>query len=267
MVDPEHPELSVRKQCRALGLNRSNLYYRTIQAPDESELSNEIHELWLSMPAYGYRKITEELQRRGCIINHKRVLRMMRDMRIQAMYPRPKTSISNREHKKYPYLLRDLTINHPNHVWATDITYIKLSSGYIYLIAIIDIFSRFIVAWGLSNTLEADFCVETLTVALQKGKKPVILNTDQGVQFTSIAWIECVEKGLIQVSMDGIGRWADNIFIERFWRTLKHEHVLLYCFETLKAARDSIGRFIDLYNHKRLHQSLGYKTPAEVYLT
>jgi putative transposase len=267
MVDSEHADLSVRRQCTALGINRSNLYYRCIQGPDEAELANEIHELWLSMPAYGYRKITEELQRRGCIINHKRILRMMRDMRIQAMYPRPRTSISNREHKKYPYLLRDLTISYANHVWATDITYIKLSSGYVYLIAIIDIYSRFIVAWGLSNTLEADFCVNTLEEALQKGKSPLILNTDQGVQFTSDAWIECVKGNFIQVSMDGIGRWADNIFIERFWRTVKHEHVLLYCFETLKSARDSIGRFIDLYNHKRLHQSLGYKTPAEVYLT
>jgi len=267
MVDPKHPDLSVRRQCFMLDLNRSNLYYRCIQRPDEAELANEIHEIWLAMPSYGYRKITEELQRRGCNINHKRVLRMMRDMRIQAMYPRSKTSISNREHTKYPYLLRELTISQPNHVWATDITYIKLSSGYVYLVAIIDIFSRYIIAWSISNSLETDFCIDTLEAALSTGKKPTILNTDQGVQFTSNTWITRVENNSIKVSMDGIGRWADNIIIERFWRTLKHEHVLLFCFETIKIARESIGRFIDSYNHRRLHQSLGYKTPAEVYLT
>jgi putative transposase len=233
---------------------------------DESLLANKIHEIWLEDAAGGYRKITKTLQREGYEINHKRVLRMMREMRIQAMYPRPKTSISNIQHKKYPYLLRGLKITRINQVWATDITYIRIVGGYVYLIAIIDIFSRFIISWSLSATLETEFCLQALALALQLGSLPDILNTDQGVQFTSTDWIGLVELNGIKVSMDGIGRWADNIFIERFWRTLKHEHVLLHAFETIKEARKSIGRFIEHYNHKRLHQSLNYQTPAEVYL-
>jgi len=266
MINAEHEHMSVRRQCVALSISRSNVYYCVEPAPNESILANEIHELWLNKPYYGYRRITADLQRRGHRINHKRILRMMRDMRIQALYPKPKTTIHNAEHKKYPYLLRGLEITKPNHVWQTDITYIRLHSGFVYLIGFIDVYSRFIVAWSLSNTLEADFCLKTLDNALLDGKKPEILNTDQGVQFTSYAWISRVEKNDIKVSMDGIGRWADNIFIERFWRTLKHEHILLHAFESVKEARNSIGQFIDIYNNKRLHQSLGYKTPAEIYL-
>jgi putative transposase len=267
MIDKEHEYLSVRRQCVALGIWRSNVYYCAEARPDESILANEIHELWLDMPFYGYRKITAELQKRGRGVNHKRILRMMRDMRIQALYPKPKTTMINSEHKKYPYLLRGIKITGPNHVWATDITYIRLPGGFVYLIAIIDLFSRFVISWTLSTTLETDFCLKALEVALQSGLKPEILNTDQGVQFTSLAWIQQVEGNGIKVSMDGIGRWIDNVFIERFWRTLKHEHVLIHAFEAIKDARKSIGQFIDVYNHKRLHQSLGYQTPAEVYLT
>jgi putative transposase len=266
MVTKEHAFLSVRKQCTLLGVWRSNTYYHPEAPPDESILANEILEIWLDMPCYGYRKITKELQRRGHTINHKKVLRLMRDMRIMALYPKPKTTILNGQHKKYPYLLRDLKITGPNHVWKTDITYIRISGGFVYLIAIIDVFSRFIVSWSLSTTLEVDFCVEALECALRHWQKPEILNTDQGVQFTSTEWIQMVEGAGIKVSMDGVGRWADNIYIERFWRTLKHEYVLLHSFETVKDAKKAIGQFIDIYNYKRLHQSLGYLTPAEVYL-
>jgi putative transposase len=266
MVDREHAQLSVRKQCQMLGIWRSNVYYCAQPVPDESTLANEIHDLWLDMPYYGYRRITAELRKRGYNINHKRIVRMMRDMRIQALYPKPRISVCDTEHKKYPYLLRDLEIRGPNHVWQTDITYIRMPEGFAYLVGIIDVFSRFLVAWSLSNTLETDFCLAMLENALKIGK-PEIINTDQGVQFTSHLWTERVEQNDIKVSMDGVGRWADNIIIERFWRTLKHEHLLLHGFQTVKEVHNLIGRFIHTYNHKRLHQSLGYKTPAEIYLT
>lgn len=266
MIDVENNNLSIRRQCEVLGIWRSNLYYQPVCAQDESILANEIHELWLDMPYYGYRKITAELQRRGYEVNHKRILRIMQDMCIQAIYPKPKTSICRAEHKIYPYLLRDLKIDRPNHVWETDITYIKMREGFMYLVAVIDVFSRFLIEWSFSNTMDTHFCTEMLKQALQKGKTPIILNTDQGSQFTSEDWINQVEQNGIQISMDGKGRWADNIFIERFWRTLKYEHVLLHGFETVNKARSSIKQFIDTYNYTRLHQSLGYKTPAEVYL-
>jgi len=267
MIEHNHPALSIRRQCNILDVWRSNVYYVPQQEPDESVLANEIHEVWFEMPYYGYRRITAELQRRGYSINHKRVLRMMHDMHIQALYPKHKTTLNHNEHKKYPYLLKDLTIKGPNHVWATDITYIRLPGGFVYLVGIIDIFSRFLLAWSLSNTMETEFCLEVLDKALYINK-PEILNTDQGVQYTSNDWIQRVEGNQIKVSMDGIGRWADNIFIERFWRTLKHEHVLIQEFGSIRELRNSIGSFIDTYNHKRLrlHQSLGYRTPAEIYL-
>jgi putative transposase len=265
MVDKENNGLSVRKQCDLLGIARSNLYYHHAPTVDETILANEIHEIWLAMPYYGYRRITAELCRRGYGINHKKVLSMMQEMRIKALYPKHRTTIINAAHKKYPYLLHDIKIERPNQVWATDITYIKMPEGFMYLIGIIDVFSRFLVAWSFSNTMEAEFCKAALDKAICTGNIPEILNTDQGCQFTSVAWIESVEGYGIKVSMDGKGRWADNIFIERFWRTLKHEHILLHGFENVKEARDSIGRYIETYNYKRLHQSLGYQTPAEVY--
>jgi putative transposase len=266
MINGEHKILSIRRQCKLLKVSRSSIYYEEKERPDEAMLANEINEIWLAMPAYGYRKITKELQRRTYKINHKRVLRMLREMNIVAIYPKPKTTIVNSQHKKYPYLLRNLTIIGPNHVWATDITYIRIAGGFIYLIAIIDIFSRFILSWSLSISLEVEFCIEALSSALQRWQKPEVLNTDQGVQFTSAEWINTIEAAGIKVSMDGVGRWADNIYIERFWRTAKHEYILLHSFESVNSARRAIGEFIEIYNHKRLHQSLGYLTPAEVYL-
>jgi putative transposase len=217
------------------------------------------------MTSNGYRKITRELRIKGYEINHKKVLRIMRDMRIQAIYPKPKTTVINQEHKKYPYLLRDLLIDHPNQVWASDITYVKLLQGFVYLVAIIDLHSRYIVGWTLSNTMEADVCAELLQNTLNRGVKPDIINTDQGVQFTSDAWITTAENNNILVSMDGIKRWADNIIIERYWRTIKYEHILLHDYSSMKEARQSIGEYIEKYNNRRLHQSLQYKTPAMVY--
>lgn len=265
MIDAQYAELSIRKQCRLLAVNRSNIYYDPAPTRDDTELANEIHELWLEMPFYGYRRITAELNRRGYLINHKRVFNLMRAMNIKALYPAPKTTIASPDHKIYPYLLRGLQIVRPNQVWSTDITYIKMPNGFVYLVALIDIYSRFILSWRLSNTLDKSFCLDMLAYGLTRGL-PEILNTDQGCQFTSTAWTSMVEEHGIQVSMDGRGRWADNVYIERLWRTIKHEHIFLHSFDTVGQIKQSIGDFIEIYNTRRLHQSLGYKTPAEVYL-
>lgn len=264
MITPAYKDLSIREQCEILDIGRSTLYYKQIPQADESILANEIHEIWNEWPAYGYRRITKELQKRDYVINHKKVLHMMQDMNIQALYPRPKTT-TNANHKIYPYLLKGLKIVHPNQVWATDITYIKMHDGFMYLVALIDWYSRFIIDWNFSNTLETRFCIEMLTRALEANNKPQILNTDQGCQYTSNVWTDLVEENGIKVSMDGAGRWIDNVIIERFWRTLKHEHVLLHEFESVGQARDSIGSFIKRYNYKRLHQSLNYRPPADLY--
>jgi putative transposase len=264
MITTHYQDLSIRKQCEFLGISRSNVYYKHVPKQDETILANEIHDLWIEKPYYGYRKITAEFQRRGYIINHKKVLRLMQEMQLQALYPKPKTTISNLNHKIYPYLLKDLEITRPNQVWSTDITYIRISDGFIYLVGLMDIYSRFMVSWRFSNTLDKSFCLDMLSGGLAFAK-PDILNTDQGSQFTSIAWINYVEEREIKVSMDGRGRWADNIFIERFWRTLKHEHILIHSFETVHEVKHSVDKFIEIYNNERLHQSLNYKTPAEVY--
>lgn len=263
-IDHSHAQLSIREQCLLINLPRSAVYYK--KRIDESDpiFTNLIFEIWLEMPSNGYRKITEELRRRGYEINHKRVLRLMRESKIQAMYPRPNTSLRNEKHAIYPYLLSGLVISRPNQIWSTDITYIKINNGWMYLVAIIDLYSRHIIAWRLSNTMDASFCLDMLEEALTVGK-PEILNTDQGSQYTCDAWIRMVQNNGIKVSMDGKGRWADNIIIERFWRTLKHENILLHVFDTVAELKELISTFIYKYNNRRLHQSLGYKTPAEIY--
>lgn len=207
MINTAHASFSVRKQSGLLMIHRSNLYYKHNEPPDESLLANEIHDIWYEDPSGGYRKITAQLKRRGYKINHKRVLRIMRETNIKALYPKPRMSMADKEHKKYPYLLLNLVIEHPNHVWATDITYLRVGNGWMYLVAIIDVYSRYVIDWSISNTLEADFCIEMLKRALHRAK-PEILNTDQGCQFTSLLWIDCVEVNGIKVSMDGVGRNA-----------------------------------------------------------
>ena len=195
---------------------------------NDSMLANEIQEIWLEMPFYGYRRITVQLRRNGYDVNHKCVLRLMNDMNLQALYPRPKTTKRNKDHKVYPYLLRDLLITRPNQVWATDITYIAMpTGGFMYLVALIDVYSRFILSWRLSNTLDTSFCLDMLDQALSNYNKPEIINTDQGCQFTSQLWINRLNDAGIKISMDGVGRCHDNIIIERFWRTIKHEHILV----------------------------------------
>ncbi|MBT5389595.1 MAG: IS3 family transposase [Alphaproteobacteria bacterium] len=266
MVDFNSVRLSVRQQCQILSVNRSTLYYKPQNVSDakDTSLSNDIHQLWLEMPFYGYRRITHELRRQDHDINEKKVLRLMREMNIQALYPKPRTTIRDTGHKLYPYLLKGLEVTAPNQVWATDITYLKLSSGFGYLVALIDVYSRYIIAWRVSNTMDTFFCLEMLEEALAYGS-PEILNTDQGSQFTSKDWITRVEEAGVKVSMDGKGRWVDNVIIERFWRSLKHEHFLLHSFDNLAKVRQSLKEYIALYNHRRLHQSLGYKTPADVH--
>lgn len=265
MIDKNNDQISLRKQVALLGITRSSVYYAPKEKADDAVIANEIHDIWHKAPSYGYRKITKHLQRNGYGVNHKRVLRVMRKMGLQAIYQKPKTSVANAEHIKYPYLLNGLTITAPNQVWVTDITYIKLPGGFVYLIAIIDVASRFCVGWTLVNTMDSVNCQVMLADALKRGKTPIILNTDQGSQFTAPGWVDLVEGYGIKVSMDGKGRWADNIYIERFWRTVKYEHVFLYSFDTVTQARASIGTFIHWYNYERLHQSLGYVTPAEIY--
>lgn len=225
---------------------------------------NEIHEIWTETPFYGYRRITAELRQQGYEVNRKRVQRLMNLMNLQALYPKPKTSCSNQQHMKYPYLLSGLKITRPDQVWATDITYIPMERGFVYLVALIDLYSRYIVSWKVSISLEAEFCLAMLESALNRSK-PEILNSDQGCQFTSEAWTEMLKYHHVQISMDGKGRCMDNIYIERFWRSLKQEEIYLNPTDNVKQARQSIQDYMEFYNHRRLHQSLNYRTPAELY--
>ena len=266
MIDTNHPTLSIRRQCKLLDLSRSTYYW---QPASESTLNLELMRLidqeYTRAPFYGYRKMTARLNNEHqYAVNTKRVARLMRKMGLQALYPRPRTSIPDRQHKKYPYLLRGLDIDRPNQVWAADITYVPLPHGFMYLVAIMDWFSRFVLAWQLSNTLDGVFCLEALRRALRDGQ-PDIFNTDQGVQFTAYAFTDELEAANIRVSMDGRGRFVDNIFIERLWRTVKYEDIYLKGYETVPALAVGLGDYFRLYNFDRPHQSLGYRTPADVH--
>ena len=265
MIDAENG-LSVRTQCELVQVQRSGYYYQSKkQCGEDGKIMNEIYEIWLARPDYGYRRITRQLREEGHKVNRKRgVYRLLRQMNLQAIYPKPRLSTANQEHKTYPYLLEGLKIDRPNQVWMTDITYIPLPRGFVYLVAIIDVYSRYVVAWELSNSLDTDFCLAMLEKALQKNK-PEILNSDQGCQFTSQAWIEAVEKEGIQISMDGKGRCLDNVYIERFWRSLKYEDLYVNPPQTVTEARQIIATYIEFYNHKRFHQSLNYQVPAALY--
>lgn len=226
---------------------------------------NEIIEISRIHPYYGYRRITILLKDKGYIINSKKVRRLMLLGGIKVIYPVPKTSLSNKADYKHPYLLKGLPILEANQVWSTDITYIKMSRGFVYLHAIIDVYSRYIVGWKLSVSLEAQASIDMLKESLSNGFIPKIINSDQGCQFTSEQWINTLKESGIQISMDGKGRFLDNIYIERFWRSLKQEKVYITPFETVKEARLQIGNYIEFYNNERPHQSLNYKVPAELY--
>jgi putative transposase len=265
MVQPD-PALSMRLQCELLGVNRSSLYYDPVPTdPEELALMRRIDELHVKHPFYGNRKVAQELSKVGDPINRKRVQRLMRLMGIESVAPKPKTSRPAPEHPIYPYLLRNLAISRPNQVWATDITYIPMAHGFMYLVAIMDWYSRRVLSWRLSNTLDSAFCIEAVREALSRFGAPEIFNTDQGAQFTAEAFTEVLLERGVKVSMDGKGRWIDNVFIERLWRSLKYEEVYLHAYDDGKAARDGIDRYMRFYNHERPHQALGYQTPDAFY--
>jgi len=259
-------KLSIRRQCELLEVNRSSLYYKPVpQSQEERSLIQKIDEIHLKYPFFGSRRITSWLSESGVRYNRKRIQRLMRIMGIAAIAPGPQTSTPAPENKVFPYLLRNRTIDKVNDVWAADITYIPLSTGHGYLVAIIDWYSRRVLSWRLSNTMDPSFCVEALDEALRRFPKPKIFNTDQGAQFTSKVFTERLLQEDVFVSMDGKGRWMDNVFIERVWRSLKTEEVYLHEYTSLKQARDGIRQYFEFYNNDRPHQSLGYKPPALFY--
>lgn len=269
LIEPTHPTLSVRDQCELLSLNRSTYYYvPATESPLNLELMRLIDEQYMRTPFYGWPRMTVYLNRQGYAVNHKRVQRLMQKMGIQAIYPKRSLSQAQPGHKIYPYLLRGLAITgYPlgaNQVWSTDITYIPMSNGFMYLVAVIDWYSRYVLAWQLSNTLDGAFCVNTLQQALQGGR-PAIFNTDQGAQFTALAFTTLLEQAAIQISMDGKGRALDNIFCERLWRSVKYEDVYLKQYDTVPALFTGLTHYFTFYNQERPHQSLAYRTPATVY--
>jgi len=257
---------SMRRQCELLAVNRSSLYYEPAR-PDEEELAlmRRIDELHLQHPFFGSRMLTRALKGEGTAINRKRVQRLMKVMGLESTAPKPNTSKPAPEHPIYPYLLRGMTISRTNQVWATDITYIPMAHGFAYLVAIIDWYSRRVLSWRLSNTLEADFCVEALQEALSRFGTPRIFNTDQGSQFTSEDFTSVLRDRGIKISMDGKGRFLDNIFVERLWRSLKYEEVYLNVYDSLTEARAGIAKYFEFFNQDRPHSSLGYQTPAAFY--
>ena len=266
LVESGNPEISVRRQCDLLGVNRSGLYYQPAGESEENlMLMRLIDEQYTRRPFYGSRRMRVWLCEQGHEVNRKRVARLMELMEIEAVYPKPKLSQPGEGHKIYPYLLEGVEVTRVNQVWSTDITYIRMADGFVYLVAVMDWFSRFVLSWALSVTMEVDFCVEALKRALRRGR-PEIFNSDQGPQFTSEQFTGELETRGIVVSMDGRGRCLDNIFIERLWRSLKYEEVYLRDYALVPEARAGIGSWFRFYNHERPHQSLGYRTPAGLYL-
>ena len=265
MVDRQHPALSTVRQCALIGISRSSVYYRPrVSSQKDLEAMKLIDQQYLATPFYGSRRMKVWLDRQGHPVNRKRVRRLMRTMGLQAIYRRPRTSKPALGHRVHPYLLGGMEITRPNQVWAADITYIPMARGFHYLVAIMDWYTRYVVAWNLSNTLDADFCVETLEEALGKGR-PEVFNTDQGSQFTGEAFTELLDRHGVRISMDGKGRYADNIFIERLWRTVKYEEVYLKAYSGGQEARAGLDACSHFYNNQRPHQALGYRTPAEVF--
>ena len=266
MIEREHQSLSVSRQCRLLGVSRSTLYYRPLgESAATLELMRRIDELYLKYPFYGSRQMVRHLAREGVAVGRHRVRRLMRLLGLEAIYRKPRTSVANPEHRVYPYLLRGLTIERPNQVWCADITYIPVQGGFLYLVAIMDWASRRVLAWRLSNTMDTEFCLAALAEALESYGIPEIFNTDQGSQFTSIAFTGLLETAGIRCSMDGRGRCMDNVFIERLWRSLKYEAVYLHDLEDGFVAQRVIAQWIGFYNEQRPHSALAGRTPAEAY--
>ena len=266
MAVREHPALSLTRQCRLLSIGRSSLYYAPKgESAETLALMRRIDELFLKYPFYGARRMALHLRRKGVRIGRRRAAWRMRLMGLEAIYRVPRTSAPHPEHRVWPYLLRGLAIERPNHVWCADITYIPVRRGFLYLVAVMDWASRYVLAWRLSNTLEARYCTDALEEALAAHGAPEIFNTDQGSQFTSMAFTGRLREAGIRISMDGRGRFMDNIFIERLWRSLKYEAIYLHEIADGFTARRVIGAWIDFYNAERPHTALGGRTPAEAY--
>jgi putative transposase len=265
-VDEAHPRLSVRRQCELLGLSRSSYYYEA--APESGEnlrLMALIDRQYTECPFYGSRRVTAWLNLdKGEGVNRKRVRRLMRLMGLEAIHPRPRLSAGDHSHKVYPYLLRGVSVERADQVWSTDITYVGLPGGFMYLAAVIDWHSRFVLGWRLSNTLDGSFCLDLLREVLASGR-PEVFNTDQGAQFTAAAFTGTLEAAGVAISMDGRGRCLDNIFVERLWRSVKYEDVFIRGYETVPELRAGLARYFGFYNERRRHQSLGYRTPGSVY--
>ena len=263
----EDGRLSMRRQCGLLSLHRSTAFYEPA-AIDEDDLAimRLLDEEYLRHPFYGSRKMQVWLHGQGYAVNRKRVQRLMRLMGIEGLNPRGATSRPHPKHKKYPYLLRTLDVVRANQVWATDITYIPMAHGFVYLIAIVDWFSRHVLAWRLSNTLDTGFCIGALDEALRRWGTPEIFNTDQGAQFTADEFLAVLKANEVQISMDGKGRWMDNVFVERLWRSVKYEEVYLHAYTDVAEAKRRIGDYLAFFNDERPHQALGYCTPSEIYL-
>jgi putative transposase len=266
MIARPHPQFSITAQCVLLKVPRSTLYYQPQPVSDDDlALMRRIDEIYMKWPFYGSRRMVAQLRGEDHDVNRKRVQRLMRLMGIETIYQRPNTSRKHPGHKIYPYLLRNLVIDHANQVWCADITYIPMAHGFVYLVAVMDWFSRRVLAWRVSITLDTDFCVEALQDAINCYGKPDIFNTDQGVQFTAAAFITILSAQGVAISMDGKGRFLDNIFIERLWRSLKYEEVFIKAYASVAQARAGVGAWLVFYNNERKHQSLGYRTPADIF--
>ena len=259
-------ELSIRRQCELVGISRSAFYYEpVVETPENLVLMRRLDELHLERPVYGSRRLTALLQREGREVNRKRVVRLLQLMGVEAVYPKRSLSQPGEGHRIYPYLLEGLEISGPDQVWCSDITYVPMAYGFMYLVAVMDWWSRYVVGWELSNSLDSEFCIRAWTAALAGGRQPLISNTDQGCQFTSEAYLEAVESVGVDVSMDGRGRWIDNRFIERLWRSVKQEDIYLQDYSDGLTAQRGLARWFEEYNKQRPHQALGYATPGELY--
>jgi putative transposase len=266
MIDRNVKEPSLFRQCQLLKISRSSVYYRPRPVkPEDLQIMRLIDEQYLKTPCWGSRSMRNFLNRKGYKINRKKVQRLMRLMGLEAIYPKPRTSRPHPQHKVYPYLLKNLAIDRPNQVWSSDITYIPISRGHMYLVAVMDWYSRKVLSWAVSNTLDADFCVDALKRAIKRYGTPEIFNTDQGAQFTSTQFTDVLKSNKISISMDGRGRCQDNIFIERLWWTVKHQYLNLHSFDTGSLLRTGLKQWFEFYNTDRGHQSLDNMTPDEVY--
>jgi putative transposase len=266
MIEPDHPELSIVRQCELVSISRSGFYYQPVgETPLNLELIRLIDRQFLETPWYGSRQMARHLRRAGYSVGRKRIRRLMAKMGLEPIYQRPRTTVPHPERQIYPYLLRELVIQRPNQVWCADITYIPMQRGFLYLVAVMDWVTRKVLSWRVSNTMDADFCIEALEEALERFGRPEIFNTDQGSQFTSPRFTGVLREAGVRISMDGRGRWMDNVFIERLWRSLKYECIYLHAFETGSALRAGLREWIGYYNARRPHSTLAGRTPDEAY--